>query len=276
MKLDGHLELVCDADAQGRTRIARQSFCAPVHLSKPFWDGNALVLNIASPTAGLLDGDRLRVEVEVRRGARLVLSTPAATRIHTMRAGRAEVTQHFQVQAGGALEVIPEMLIPQRGARYRQRTRIDVENGGELLFFEQLAPGRTAAGEAFAYDEILWATDLRAGGRAVARERFRLAPGENSLAGLRRQFATAYYGTALIVSDAWTPPGLDALPQDAQCWVGLSRLGGAQPHAHAHALKIVAGDSLHLRRAMHAARKFLHAAIGRPMAGLRRAGELTW
>lgn len=269
MNLEGHLELLCDLDVRGQTRLARQSFRAPLHLSKPFWVGHTLVLNVVSPTAGLLEGDRVRVEVSVKRGARLVLSTPAATRIHTMRGGGAEVTQTFNVQSGASLEASPEMLIPQRNARYRQRTQIALEKGAELMFFERLAPGRTAAGETFAYDELRWETDLRIDGRLVVRERFRLASGDDSLIALKRQFPAAYYGSGLIVSEtaASCVEEIHALHRP-ECWVGISALGAPG----AFALKVVAADSLGLRRTMDAARRIVYAALGRPAVDLRRAG----
>ena len=63
--LAGHLELVCDVDSRGWTRLGHQSFRAPYHLSKPHHDAGALVLNVVNPTAGLLEGDR-----SAERGAR--------------------------------------------------------------------------------------------------------------------------------------------------------------------------------------------------------------
>ena len=271
--LAGHLELVCDSDARGRTRLRHQSFRAPVHLSKPYHDEGALVLNVINPTAGFLDGDRLRCEIRVERGACLLLTTPSAGRVHTMRGGRAEVTQRFRVEAGGCLEVWPELLIPQRGARYHQQTAIDLEAEAELLFFETLAPGRVAMGETFAYDELCWATDVRRAGRLIARERYRLIPADGSLDGLRRRFPSAYYAGAFLVapmfaarSTAW-----DALHglHGENVWLGISALAEG-----AWALKIVAADSLVFRRTLHAARGAIYAALGRRPPGLRRAGEL--
>jgi urease accessory protein len=272
-RLEGHLEAVCDVDARGQTRLRHQSFRAPVHLSKPHRDEGALVLNVVNPTAGLLDGDRLRVDVSVEGGARLLLTAPSASRIHTMRGGRAEVRQRFRVAAGGSLETWPELLIPQRGARYWQQTLIDLEEGAELLFFELLAPGRTASGEVFAYEELRWETDLRLGGRLLARERYRLSPDNGSLDALQRRFPCAYYASAFLVA-----PGLasqsscwEALhgQQNDQTWVGVSALGKAE----AFALKIIAADSLALRRTLRFAREAVHRELGRRPPGLRRAGD---
>lgn len=270
--LTGHLELVCDVDARGLTRIRHQSFRAPVHLSKPYHDAGALVLNVVNPTAGLLDGDRLRSEVHVERGARLVLTAPSASRVHTMRGGRAEVTQHFRVESGGSLEVWPESLIPQRGARYRQQTDITLEAGAELLFFEMFAPGRVASGEAFAFDELEWLTDVRLRGRLIARERYRLTPANGSLDFLRRRFPSAYYASAILVAPGFTARSVcwDALlsHQSDSVWLGNSVIDEG-----AFALKLVAADSVHFRRALHSVRKTIYDALGRPPPGLRRAGD---
>ena len=47
--------------------------------------------------------------MRVERGARLVLTTPSANRVHTMRGGKAEICQTFRVESGGSLEVWPEL-----------------------------------------------------------------------------------------------------------------------------------------------------------------------
>jgi urease accessory protein len=198
-RLDGHLRLVCDLDAHGQCRLREQSFSAPVHLSKPHYHEETLILNVANPTAGFFAGDRLRVDVRVETGARLLLTAPSANRVHTMAAGHAEVRQRLRVAAGASLEVWPELLIPQRGARYHQRTTIELEPGAELLFFERLAPGRTAMGETFAFTELRLELDVRRmHGRLLLRERSHLAPGSPVLEALTRRFPGAYYASAVL------------------------------------------------------------------------------
>ena len=60
--LSGGLDLVCAAHPQRGTFIARQSFAAPMHLSKTYWDGGILLVNIVNQTAGWFGGDRVRVK----------------------------------------------------------------------------------------------------------------------------------------------------------------------------------------------------------------------
>jgi urease accessory protein len=113
-----------------------------MHLSKPYWDGNHLIINMVNPTVGLFAGDSLDVCLHVRPGARAPLTSPSATRVFRARdsAGEAQVVQSFVVENGGRLDVFPEILIAHAGARYRQTTRIDVHDGGELFTTKMFAP----------------------------------------------------------------------------------------------------------------------------------------
>ncbi len=269
-RLDGGLDLLCAVDARGQSVLRRQCFRAPVHLSKPHHDAGALVVNVVNPTAGLLAGDRLRVRVEVAPGARLVLTTPSATRVHTMRGdGYAETRQEFRVAAGGSLESWPEPLIPQRGARYRQRTAIALAPGAELLFLETVAPGRVASGEAFEFRELSWATDLRLGGRLRVRERYRITLGHTALRALRERFPTGYWGSAFLASPglAVGSPCWDALHAEhgPDHWVGVSAVA-----PEVFVVKLVAADSLALRRVCRALRAHVYAALNRCPPDLRR------
>ena len=66
-EFSGHLLLRAAARANGRTALAAQSFRAPYHLSKPYWDADARVLlvQVVNPTAGILAGDRLESDIAV-------------------------------------------------------------------------------------------------------------------------------------------------------------------------------------------------------------------
>lgn len=258
--LEGHLELVCAADEDGRSHLARQSFRVPFHISKPYWNERALVVQVVNPTAGLFAGDALRCEVRVESGARLHLTTPSASRIHTMRAGRAELEQRFFVARGAWLELQPSLLIPQRNCRYRQTTHIHIEEGGELFFVESLAPGRVAHGEWFQFSEIDWECNLHWGNRLIARERFALRPEDASLAPLKSPFPHGYFASGYLITER--------LAATDDCWrvigelnsgevlVGVSRLAMA-----GWSIKLLARDSPALGAALKSVRRILSVAL---------------
>ena len=273
MALSGHLHLVCAADEHGRSHIRSQSFRAPIHLSKPHESEGVLVVNVVNPTAGLLAGDRIDCRVAVESGARLLLTAPSASRAHRTPDGRAEVAQEFDVAAGASLDVWPELFIPQGGASYRQSTIVRVAEGGELLFFELLAPGRVAMGEVFAYRSLDWATDVFFAGELIARERYRLSPESESVRALRAQFATAYYASCFAVSPR--------LNEESACWRAIHELheagawiGCGPLRRGGWVIKLIAAGSVVFRQKLDAIRRELYAALGRRDPALRRAAAM--
>ena len=76
-------------EARQRTVLARRQAGGLCHLGKAYWTGDVLGLQIVNPTAGIFSGDTLSVNVEIGAGARVALTSPSATRFHTMPTGRA-------------------------------------------------------------------------------------------------------------------------------------------------------------------------------------------
>jgi len=132
--LTGHLHLVCAADERGRSYVREQSFCAPIHLSKPHEDEGVLVVNMVNPTAGLLAGDRIEVRVAVEGGARLLLTAPSASRALCTPEGHAAL--FFETLAPG------RVAMGEVFAFTALDWETDVFLGGELIAREryQLAP----------------------------------------------------------------------------------------------------------------------------------------
>jgi urease accessory protein len=268
--LRGHLRLVAGLNERGLTCLREQSFAAPVHLGKTYLDQEVLVAQVVNPTAGLLEGDQLQIDVRVEKGARFLLTQPAATRVHTMRTGCASMVQNFSIAAGGWLEVLPDLFIPQKNSSYEQKTAIALETGASLLFIEILAPGRVAAGEAFAFRRIDWNTDIRVDGILVARERYRLSPDTPSLFSLQARFPHAYQANCFAFGETLT--------DRSSCWSELLTLQdddiliGFSPLTRAGwIVKVLARDSLVLRRVMEKIRQSLHRATASPCLALRKS-----
>ena len=246
--LAGHLDLTCARDANGRSYLREQSFSAPFHVSKPYWDGEALLLQLASPTPGLFGGDRLTSCVTLDEGARLRIVTPSAGRAHTMNGDGAELRQRFRLARGARLEFCPAPFIPQRLSRYRQSADISIEPGGELLLLETIAPGRVAHGESFSYRAIDWECNVTYAGRLVMRERFLLEPDSPAFAAMKQPFPLGHYASACVISEAaWADDNwveeINAIQSDTV------RIGASRLVAAGWSIKLLAADSLALQRA---------------------------
>lgn len=269
MPLHGHLELVCGLDSLGRPALLRQSFSAPMHLSKSHREAETLLVNVINPTAGLFSGDAIRCAVKVESGAKLLLTSPSASRAHTMAGGEAQMEQSYEVARCGRLELWPELFIPQKNARYCQKTTVRLEEGAELFFYESLAPGRVASGEVFAFDRLSWETDIYWADRLVARERYTLEPNDASVSALRDRFPTGYYATCFLFSPKLAKESpcweIIHLLHTDEVWTGVSALV-----AGGWTVKVLASDSVSLRNALSTIRASVYTALGDAPPSLRR------
>ena len=254
----GHLRLRAARRANGRTVLAEQSFRAPFHLSKPYWDADAgvLIAQVVNPTAGILAGDQLSSEIAVDAGAALLVTTPSASRVFKMAATEsAGSRQHFSVVTDGWLELMPEPLVPHRGSRFRQVTTVDVAGGGGLFFVDQLQPGRVGHGEVWLWERLALELTVRLDGELILRERLdQTGVSLRDLAELNGSGPAACFANAILIGsstdDSWRTE-LSALHHDG-VWVGVSALrkGG-------WSLKLVAPDAVRLRATLRAARAIL-------------------
>ncbi len=271
--LSGNLRLICAAAPGRGTFLAEQSFSAPIHLSKSYWDGDTLLVHLVNPTAGIFGGDSLRTHVEVETGARVLLSSPSAARFHPSRGRESRLEQHFHIRSGGSLDVYPEISIPQRDSRSRQRTVIHLEPGAELIYLETLTPGRVASGESFAFATYSWSTDIFVGDRRILRERASVSPGTASIAGLRALFPASYYASLVVV-----PANLHAFSSDfshevAKLATGSSLVVAASPlNADGWSIRLLAGDSIHFQEGIRTVRALVYRELGRRQPDTRRNG----
>lgn len=258
-EFSGHLALRAATRAHGRTVLAAQSFRAPYHLSKPYWDPETrtLIAQVVNPTAGILSGDQLASAITVDAGAALLVTTPSASRVFKMTDGTATCRQEFHVAAGAWLEVLPEPLVPHRGCSYRQTTTVDIAPGGELFFTDLLLPGRVAHGETWAWTRLCLETTVRLGGELILRERFeQTGAALGALAMLAGSGPAACFGNAVLIAagratDAVWQGAVSALHGDG-LWIGVSALrqGG-------WSLKFVARDGIRLRQGLRDVRRIL-------------------
>jgi urease accessory protein len=263
----GHLDLRSDVRSDGTPFLSRQSFRAPIHLSKAHIESGSLLVHLVNPTAGFFDGDRLDLDITAGKDSRLVLSTPGSSRVYRARGESPAICQQrLTVESGAFMEWIPEPFIPQAGARYSQRTEIHLAENAGLLFFEWIAPGRVARGEVFAYESLRWELDLIAHDKLIARERFELKPGDHSLTALREKFPVAHYVTAYVTmaAETWPAAELDAL-NDERTYLGHGPL-----LENVHIVRALCADSLAARALIAELRGLLYQASGQSMPRLGR------
>lgn len=226
----------------GFERRGARSVLSTLHRRAPFIVQQALYWDEAMPglpcvcmisnAGGVLQGDRNRIEIDLAAGAEAHVTTQSATRIHEMDANHATQAQAIRLGPGSYLEYVPHPVIPHRGSRFAQETRIDIDATATLIYSEVLMPGRKhyGAGEIFAYD--LFSSLVRAvrpGGRLLFAEKFVLEPRRGPLDRLGVMGPFHVFGNLIIlaprpVTDALFAETAPSYDETAGVAFGASRL----------------------------------------------------
>jgi urease accessory protein len=234
----GSLRLVV-ARIGGRTRIVDLECTGPIqvlrcqHLDRHAPDIASVI--IASPSGGVLQGDRLRIDVEVRAGARLVVETQSATRLYRMPDRPARIEAQFTIEAAGWLEYIPDPYIPFAGSNTTIDTTLAVDPAAAVLIGEVVAAGRVARGEVFGMTRFASTlTAVRPSGELLFSDATVLEPGE-PLADPGMMGSNRAVGSLYLIADEADPTtfraalpsepsrpvflGASSLPNDAGAWL---------------------------------------------------------
>lgn len=140
---------------RGRTVLAEAHATAPLRYVVPTFPAQTGGASVCLVTfgGGLVDGDRIAVDVVVERGATLVLFTQASTK-----AFRGTTEQTLRARVAGTLVVLFDPVACFAGARFTQETAIALEDDGACVVLDGLTSGRPAYGERWAMDRVTMRT----------------------------------------------------------------------------------------------------------------------
>jgi len=141
---------------KNKTVITDQYSQIPLYTQKAlYYDENLpnmAHLFIMSPSGGILQGDRYRMDISLANNAVSHITTQGATRIYKMNSNYATQLININVGKNCYLEFIPDQIIPFRNSRYYQKVSLNVDPSATLIYSEIIVPGRVAMGELFSYD----------------------------------------------------------------------------------------------------------------------------
>ena len=173
------LELQNDSDRQ-KTIITRKQTQVPLYVQKALhydldYPSMAHVF-ILSPSGGILQGDRYRMDVELKNNAISHLTTQGSTRIYKMESNYATHMVTLNLKDNSYLEFIPEQIIPYKNSRFYQKTNLDIDESSTVVYSETIVPGRIAMGEMFDFDVCYLKTEGKINGKTKFRDSSLLTP----------------------------------------------------------------------------------------------------
>jgi urease accessory protein len=107
---------------------------------------------IMSPSGGILQGDRYRMDISLSNGAQAHITTQGATRVYRMEQNFATQIINIDLGPDAYFEFIPDQIIPYRNSRFYQTLKMRIHDSATMIYSEMIVPGRVASGESFEYD----------------------------------------------------------------------------------------------------------------------------
>ena len=148
-----HLSLGFAHDGR-RTILSHRRHDGPLVIQKAFYpEGEPCHIYLLHPPGGVVGGDQLRLDVEVKNKAHALLTTPAASKFYRSNETLAMLQQNFVVEPGATLEWLPQETILFADSHVRMQTKIQLESDARFIGWELLCLGRPASGEKYSLGE---------------------------------------------------------------------------------------------------------------------------
>jgi urease accessory protein len=171
----------------GRTVVTSAYATSPLRLLTPANHGRAAWVFTSSFGGGLVDGDRIRLDIEVGDGAAAFVSTQASTKVYRSPHGTA-ATMSARIGSAALLVVAPDPVVCFARSRYRQVQRFEVADTGTLVAVDWISSGRRAFGERWMFDEYEATLEVRKGGRLLVHDALALRATDGNLTGRLGRF----------------------------------------------------------------------------------------
>jgi urease accessory protein len=196
-----------------RTVLAHSRIDAPMAVIRPFDlpDGR-LVVQLITLGPGLCGGDTVHIDITAGDGARVVVTTTAATRVMTMEDGqRAEQHVRLRAENDAVLEYYPAVTIPFPASAFVQTVRVTAVPTARVGVLESWALGRAARGEYLQFRSLSSRTTLHVGDVLTYADAMHLEPGASDAANAgvlagRRYVAAGFWKGATIAADSDAKP----------------------------------------------------------------------
>jgi urease accessory protein len=143
-------------DKVNKTVIKEQFSKVPLFTQRALYLEESLpsmaYIYIISPSGGVLQGDRYRIDIKLAKNAVAHITTQGATRLYRMEKNFATQILNISLDSNCYFEYVPDQIIPYRDSRFYQSVNLNLHDDATLIYSETIVPGRMAMGESFIYD----------------------------------------------------------------------------------------------------------------------------
>jgi urease accessory protein len=166
----------------GGTRVTRLVNRAPLRLLETGQHDDGVEVQLASYGGGVLQGDQVGLQIRCGDDTGLRLKSQGNTHVYRNESGRKAV-QLIQADCGerSRIRVLPEPLVPHRGAIFRQEQHWNLASSTDFILADWMQSGRSESREQFAFEKIQSRLLIRIDGRLILEENLCFQPGREDM-----------------------------------------------------------------------------------------------
>ena len=135
----GALVLRLEHDPDRQKTVAKEQYSkVPLYTQRVLYLEESLpsmaYMYIMSPSGGILQGDRYRMDRTLKNDAFFHLTTQGATRLYRMDKNYATQIVNITVGEGCYFEYIPDQIIPYRNSRFYQEVTLNTHDNSTMVY----------------------------------------------------------------------------------------------------------------------------------------------
>lgn len=159
----------------GKSVLAHRTQSGPLTVQRPFYpEGDVCHLYLLHPPGGVVGGDELHINVEVKEQANVLITTPGATKFYRNNGKLAKQIQTLTVLADSSLEWFPQENIFFDQTNTQLATRIELEETAKFMGWEINCYGRPASNELFNKGKVDTKLEITRDGKPILLDRLKI------------------------------------------------------------------------------------------------------
>ncbi|MFP6822783.1 MAG: urease accessory protein UreD [Pseudomonadales bacterium] len=136
--------------ALAKTNLRVSERVGPLSVQRPFYpEEDVCHAYVLHPPGGVVGGDQLELNVQVRENGSALITTPAANKIYRSNGPESQIKQQLSVESGGTLEWLPQETILFGGSSLSTCTRVNLNPSARFSGWDMIVLGRPFSGDRY-------------------------------------------------------------------------------------------------------------------------------
>lgn len=184
---------------------------------------------IMSSACGILQGDKLKINIKASENSNGYITTQSATKIYKSEDRIPTQIINILVEKESFLEFLPKQIIPHKSAKFYQKVNIKIDQSSTIVYSENISCGRIAHGEEFDFNSLIFRTNVvNEKNEILFSDSMNIEPEKNktifkNLFGKKKIFSTIYIISKMLDNEKLDDE-INSLLQSLQIIGGVSQL----------------------------------------------------